>query len=75
MLLFWIAGVIMVGFEIYWFHEWWGLPGVLGAIVVPPLAALFPFIYLVMEGFSPLYFGIWALGLLGALTSSNTSSR
>lgn len=63
--LFWGAGLVMVAFELYWFAQWWGGVGVVVGLFVPPIVALFPFIYLFLEGFSALYFGVWALGLVG----------
>lgn len=39
----------------------WGVGGLIVSVVVFPLAILFPFIYLYMEGFSFFYFGLWAL--------------
>jgi hypothetical protein len=65
-LLFWGSGAVMLLFELYWFTQWWGTGGLLLAVFAPPVAAIFPFIYLVMEGFSALYFGVWAAGLVGA---------
>lgn len=65
-LLFYSSGLVMIIFELYWFAQWWGAIGVVAGLLIPPLAALFPFIYLFVEGFSVLYFGVWALGLFGA---------
>lgn len=39
-------------------------------IIAPPIAAAFPFIYLAKEGFSLLYFSVWAAGIGGALLAS-----
>ncbi len=61
-----ICGLLMYVFEIYWFSKWWGGIGALVAIMVPPLSILFPFIYLAKEGFSILYFGLWAVALVAA---------
>lgn len=69
--IFWLSGVIMLAFEVYWFAQWWGMAGVIVSFVVPPLAAVFPFIYLVKEGFSLLYFGVWAIGIAGAVYEGN----
>lgn len=63
--VFALAGVLMFLFEIYWFNEWWGGAGVAVAVFVPPIAAFFPFIFLALEGFSLVYFGVWAVGLAG----------
>lgn len=67
MLLFIGSGLAMLAFEIFWFSVWWGGIGTIVAIAVPPIAALFPLIYLFMEGFSALYFGLWGAGIAGAI--------
>jgi hypothetical protein len=58
------AGLAMLIFEVVWFYRWWGLLGGLVGLL-PPIAVLFPFIYLVREGFNALYFGLWAASLVG----------
>ncbi len=65
MVIFWVSGAIMFLFELYWFMQWWELGGVIAAVLIPPLAVVFPFVFLIKEGFSALYFGVWAAGLLG----------
>ena len=62
-----LPGLVLFLFELYWFSEWWGMGGVIASVAIPPLAALFPFIYLVKEGFSLLYFGLWGVCLLGLM--------
>lgn len=64
--VFYVAGIAMLAFEVFWFSQWWGIVGTVIALAVPPITAVFPFIYLFMEGFSPLYFGLWAVALAGA---------
>jgi len=59
-----ICGFLMFIFEIYWFFRWWGLTGAIAGVMFFPLAVLFPFIYLFVEGFSLFYFGLWAVGLI-----------
>ena len=60
-----LSGLVMFGFQIYWFLLWWGPLGVLVGVFVPPLAVVFPFIYLLKEGFSLFYFGVWLAGIVG----------
>lgn len=67
------SGLVMLIFELIWFYRWWDVLGVIIAIVVAPIAAVFPFIYLVKEGFSLLYFGVWAVGLVGAAMAASDS--
>lgn len=64
--LFFGGGLVMFFFELIWFMEWWGMAGLAVAIFLAPIAALFPFIFLVKEGFSLLYFGLWGASLAGA---------
>lgn len=61
------SGAAMYLFEIYWFYQWWGGTGLLIAVMAAPVSAIFPFIYLLREGFSALYFGTWAVGILGII--------
>ncbi|MFP4149823.1 MAG: hypothetical protein ACLFUG_04705 [Nitriliruptoraceae bacterium] len=68
--LFYGAGLILFALEVYWFTVWWGGLGLFIGLFVAPIAALFPFIYLFMEGFSLLYFGLWAVGIVGAAIAS-----
>lgn len=70
-----ISGIVMVLFEVFWFYQWWGFAGVIASLVLFPLAAIFPFIYLVKEGFSMLYFGVWGLGILGIILGSEKDSN
>lgn len=70
LIVFYGAGLVMWIFEIVWFFNWWGGVGVIGAVLLPPLAAIFPFLFLFMGGFSALYFGLWALGLVGLVVAT-----
>lgn len=60
-----ISTLTLFLFKLYWFGVWWGGVGVLGGIVFAPLAAIFPFIFLLKEGLSLVYFGIWIAGIAG----------
>ena len=69
-----LAGTVFIasslalgGFMFYWFYSWWGVLGVIGGIMVPPLIAVFPFIYLYLEGPSLLLFGLWGTGAVAAM--------
>lgn len=74
--IFALAGIVMFGLEIYWFLIWWDLIGVVVAVFVPPLAALFPFIYWIKVGVFPLfYFIIWAIGILGMIIAVYSSEN
>lgn len=64
-LLFFGAGAATYVFEIMWFYRWWDTVGAIVGAVAAPVAVLFPFIYLVKEGFSVLYFGLWGIALAG----------
>jgi hypothetical protein len=74
MVLFFGAGVVMFAFQVQFFYQWWG-KGAAAAFFVPPLAAIFPFIYLFKEGFSLLYFGVWAVGILGMIIASSDDKK
>jgi len=74
-LLFLAAGIVLLIFEVVWFYRWWGEIGVIIALFVPPLAALFPFIYLLKQGFSVFYFGVWAIGITGGVLASSTEKK
>jgi hypothetical protein len=68
--ILYLVGIPMWILAIYWFAEWWGTGGVLAAVFLAPLAAVFPFIYLLEEGFDSgafLYLGLWAVGLVGLM--------
>lgn len=61
----------MFGLEVYWLNSWWGSTGVLvGVFGVPLVATIFPFLYWAKEGFSLMYFVIWAAGLVGIVLAS-----
>jgi hypothetical protein len=70
----WIGcGLALYIFEIIWLYRWWGDIGVIVGVFVPPIAAVFPFLYLLKEGFSPMYFGLLAGGILGLLITGSSS--
>ena len=74
-LLVWLgSGLLLYGFEVYWFIQWWGSVGGFIGLFVPPLAIVFPFIYLAKEGFSLFYFATWAVGLSALLIGSSPKS-
>jgi hypothetical protein len=60
------SGILMFIFEMVWFFRWWDVGGLMAAVFIPPLAIAFPFVFLVKEGFSLLYFGLWGAGLAAA---------
>lgn len=64
------SAIVMFLIEEYWFMQWWEAAGVFAAVMIPPLLLVFPFIFLVKEGFSVIYFGVWAAGLLGLFTAA-----
>uniref|UniRef100_A0A7C4AR32 Uncharacterized protein n=1 Tax=Desulfomonile tiedjei TaxID=2358 RepID=A0A7C4AR32_9BACT len=68
--IFGLSGLAMFGFQLYWFHRWWGDVGVLAGLFIPPLVAAFPLLYLLKEGFSIFYFGIWLAGIGGMVLAS-----
>jgi hypothetical protein len=43
--IFGLSGLAMFGFQLYWFHRWWGDVGVLAGLFIPLLVAAFPFLY------------------------------
>ena len=55
----------MYGFQLHWYFLWWGPLGVLLAFLVPPLCLIFPFVYLLKEGFSLFYFEVSLVGIVG----------
>ena len=61
------AALVMYGFQTIWFNEWWSTTGLLASIMLPPVVAAFPFIYVAKEGFDALYFGAWMVGLVAML--------
>ena len=73
MTTFILSGIALFVFELYWFNIWWGGFGVFVGVFLAPAAALFPFIYLALEGFSPFYFGLWGLGFAGGLLAGALS--
>ena len=61
-ILFWGSGIILYLLSIYSYYLWFGGLGALAALIVPPLAELFPFVYLFLVGFTPEF--LHALDLL-----------
>ncbi len=74
-IVFYICGIIMWGLELYWFYQWWDIGGILIAIFIPPLAVIFPFIYLIKVGFASTYFIVWGLGVLSLIITSFISHQ
>lgn len=69
--IFAIAGIWMWIAEIIAFARWWDLVGILVAVFIPPIAALFPLIFWIKEGVFPiLYFVVWGAGILGMVLAS-----
>lgn len=50
------------GLTAYWFTYWWGLLGLLLALIFPPIAAVLPIVHLPLEGFSFFVWLVWGLG-------------
>ncbi len=65
--VFILSSLALGGFMFYWFYAWWGVLGVIGGIMLPPLIAVFPFIYLYLEGPSVILFGLWGTGAVAAM--------
>jgi hypothetical protein len=72
--VFALSGLAMFVLELFWFYTWWGIWGLIAAFAVPPLVGVFPFVLLFMEGFSPLYFGLWGLGFAGGIFGAALSN-
>lgn len=68
-----LSSLLLFLLSLYWFYVWWGILGVFAGIVVAPLAAIFPFIFLFKEGFSLFYFGIWIIGIAGRILAVSLS--
>ncbi|MDO8657589.1 MAG: hypothetical protein Q7K55_02515 [Candidatus Levybacteria bacterium] len=69
--IFAIAGLWMYIAEVIAFARWWDLIGILVAVFIPPVAALFPLIYWIKEGTFPvLYFVVWGVGILGIIMAA-----
>jgi hypothetical protein len=64
------SGLIMWGIQTYWFLNWWGITGILIGIFIPPLAAIFPFIYWYMENFTFLFTLLWILAIFSGYMAS-----
>lgn len=60
-----VAGLALYVFEIIWFYRWWDLIGVVASVMVPPLAAAFPIIYWVREGFTVSYLALFLIAIGG----------
>lgn len=74
LLVWWVSGLVLYAFDVYWFYHWWGAIGALIGLLVPPLAFVFPFIYRAMEGFSFFYLGAWAVGILALCIGSSSKT-
>lgn len=72
---FLLSGAVMWLFMMYWFLEWWGLLGIIAAILLPPLATLFPFIYWWQESFPVAYILIWFIGVASLFVGIGLTSR
>lgn len=68
-LVYMLAIFILFLIEVYYFLQWWGLLGLIVALVAFPLPLIFPFIYWFMADFSVLLFGIWAFGFSAYILS------
>lgn len=65
------AGIVTWFFMMGSLYTWWGGLGILGGIILAPGVILFPFLYWLMEGAFPImYFGVWAVGILGLIIAS-----
>jgi len=71
LMVWWVSGLLLYAFEVYWFIQWWGFFGGLIGFFVPPITIVFPFIYLAKEGFSFFFFTTWAVGILALIISSS----
>lgn len=67
--VFLASSVALGGFMFYWFYSWWGALGVFAGIVFAPLIAVFPFIYLYLEGPSAALFSLWGTGVVAAMVA------
>ncbi|MCA9348923.1 hypothetical protein KC878_02135 [Candidatus Saccharibacteria bacterium] len=74
-LTFVLSGITMWLFMIYWFLKWWGLLGIIAALLLPPLATLFPFIYWWQESFPITYISIWLVGVLALIVGISLTGR
>lgn len=69
------AAVIMYGLQVMWFTMWWGSAGALVGFYVPFLVVVFPFIYLLKEGFSFIYFGLLAIGIIAFFIGDRSEQK
>jgi hypothetical protein len=60
-----VPGIALYVLEILQYNDWWGVWGVLAAVLFPPMALAFPFVYALVEEISWVYFGLLALMPLG----------
>jgi len=77
-ILFWGSGTILYLLSIYSYYMWFGGLGALLAMFVPPLAELFPFVYLFFVGFTPgflLIIIVWLVGLVGFFMNAAASKK
>ena len=74
--LFWGSGIVLYLFSIYSNYVWFGVLGALLAIFVPPLAELYPFVYLFLVGLTPgllLVIIVWLVGVVGIFMNAAAS--
>ncbi len=67
-----LSVVLLFGFQLLAFYTWWGGTGLLLALLLGPIVAVLPLVYLVVEGFTGYFLLlaiIWLVGLVGLLLS------
>lgn len=77
-ILFFGSGIILYLVSIYFYYLWFGGLGALLALFVPPFAELFPFVYLLVIGFTPgflLIVIVWLIGLVGLFMNAAASNE
>ena len=61
-LIFLVAGVILLYYQIAYAYDFWGTLGVILAIVGAPFAVFFPFVFWWLESdFPSFFFLVWAI--------------
>lgn len=69
-LTFIASALAMAGFWLLAMKSWLGWVGFVIAVLTAPVGVVMPFIAWGVDGvFSPLYFGVWGIGLLGMVFS------
>jgi hypothetical protein len=69
-ILFIVCGIILLIFQIRYCLLWWGIDGVIAAVLLPPLAYLFPILYIIKVGLDNcfLIMGLfWVGSILGGI--------